>query len=351
MKFKEGLKTYKDKIDKEIETYLDEKIERSKGLGKIIDVMYRSFKTYLMRGGKRLRPVSLIFAYKGFSDNESQILGPAISVELFHNSTLLHDDIMDKAPTRRGEPSFHVLIKNQLEGIFKKDMSRFSNSIAILGGNVLVSCGIETILNSEFDSDKIKRALTSYIYSYNILNDGQAIDLAFEQRDDVSEQEYYDMVMRKTGTLFRTSVEVGSILGGADPETAKRFGDAILDAAIAFQIQDDLLDLSPTEKFGKVKGGDVKEGKRTLMVIKSLEQGSEDQKKKILSVLGNEQASPEEIDQAVELLDETGGIPYAKEKCRSLILSSKEKLNKLGLNKESIEFFKGFCDFLIEREY
>jgi geranylgeranyl diphosphate synthase type II len=217
--------------------------------------LYEAARYVLEGGGKRLRPMLTLLAAEHYGLHGQHALGPALAVEIFHNFTLVHDDIMDRADTRRGRPTVH---------------RRWDEPTAILVGDLLMGIAYEMVMRGPAET----RADAWAVFSPMVrrLCEGQMLDMAFARRTDVSAAEYMDMIDRKTGALLACSLELGATAAGAgegDRTTLRRVG---IDLGRAFQIQDDLLDLTASSaSWGKPVGGDLIEGKRTWLLLTALE--------------------------------------------------------------------------------
>jgi geranylgeranyl diphosphate synthase, type II len=218
-------------------------------------------------GGKRIRPLLVLIAAKMYKEEIDHVLHPAAAVEVFHNFTLMHDDIMDKAPLRRGQETVH---------------EKWNANTAILSGDVMLVRAYELLL--EIEQDKLAKVMRLFSQTAAEVCEGQQMDMDFEQRDQVNIQEYIQMITLKTAVLLGFSLELGAILQGApdsDAENLRLFGDNI---GIAFQLRDDLLDVyGDKDKFGKQVGGDILSDKKTFLMLKALEQASETQLQTILA--------------------------------------------------------------------
>ena len=212
--------------------------------------------TYLMAlGGKRLRPALLLMATDLFAGDVYKALKPALAIETFHNFTLMHDDIMDKAPLRRGNPTVHV---------------KWSESVAILSGDVMFVEAFKLMIQVE------PHILLQVL---NVFNDtavgvceGQQIDMNFETSTEVTIADYLEMIRLKTAVLLGGSLKIGALVGNASLAEANKLYDFGLNLGIAFQLQDDILDVyGDPEKFGKQVGGDIISNKKTFLLIKALE--------------------------------------------------------------------------------
>lgn len=212
--------------------------------------------SYLMQlGGKRMRPVLVLISAELFGGNILKALDAAIGIELFHNFTLMHDDIMDKAPLRRGKPTVHA---------------KWNESAAILSGDVMFVEAYKLMIKVE---DNILRdVLDVFSDTASGVCQGQQSDMNFEKREDVSIAEYILMIRQKTAVLLAGSMQIGALIGGADKDQAALLYEFGENLGIAFQLQDDILDVyGNPEKFGKQVGGDILSNKKTFMLIKAKE--------------------------------------------------------------------------------
>lgn len=239
-----------DRIDRVIHRYF----------GDVHGDLFRASAHLLLAGGKRLRPAVVILAADAVRKGSSDDLIPAaLALELTHNFTLIHDDIMDGDAARRGVPTVHTV---------------WDESTAILAGDVLYAKAFEFICLSDASDPAKIRAVKMLARTCTDICDGQSMDMAFEKRDDVSELEYLEMVGKKTGVLYGASAAIGGILAGATPVQADALYQFGVNSGVAFQIQDDLIDLlASTEKSGKDRASDIREGKQTLIAIRAREKG------------------------------------------------------------------------------
>jgi len=292
--------------------------------------LYKALRYLPDAGGKRLRPSVLILAAEAVGSNINTVLGAAVAVELVHNFTLIHDDIMDKDGIRRGMSAVHV---------------KWGEAGAILAGDTLYSKSFEILARIENEPARIVKCIDILSRTCTEICEGQWLDIDFELRDDVTEDEYLEMVEKKTSVLYAASVKMGALLGGASDEVADalyEFGRLI---GIAFQIYDDVLDLvTPEEVLGKVRGSDLVEGKKTLIAIHAFNHGVK------LDIFGSGSATKEEIDDAVIILEDSGSIDYARDLAISYIKEGKAKLDVLD-DSEAKDILLAIADYMIERAY
>ena len=309
-----------EKVNKFIETVVD--------LESKPKVLYRAARHIIDAGGKRLRPFLVLKTCKLVGGNEDDALATASSLELLHTFTLLHDDIMDEDEKRRGVPSVHA---------------KWDTPTAIVAGDLLFAKVYESI-TKHTDPKRVKPKRTLQVLqevseATIALCEGQTRDMLFEDRETVSEEEYFEMINGKTAALFEVSARCGGLLGGATKNQVKKLGEFGHYSGLAFQIIDDVLALTADEKvLKKPIGNDVREGKRTLIVVRALEKASKKQQKKILETLGNKDASTEQIQETIALIDSLGAIAYAKKLADRYISKAKKALAKFpeGEDKEDL---------------
>ncbi|RKD94964.1 geranylfarnesyl diphosphate synthase [Halopiger aswanensis] len=324
--------------------------------------LYEASRYLLDAGGKRLRPTVLLTAgeslvdaeplttdYREFptlygagDDSSAAAAGPdtidlmdaAVSVEVIQSFTLIHDDIMDDDDLRRGVPAVH---------------REYDLETAILAGDTLYSKAFEIMLETGAAPDRAVEALNILATTCTKICEGQSLDVTFEERDDVTPDEYLEMVEQKTAVLYAASACLPAVLLGADDETIDALYGYGLDIGRAFQIQDDVLDLTvPSEKLGKQRGSDLVENKQTLITVHAREQGVDVES--LVDTDDVDAVTEAEIDDAVAELEAAGSIGYANEMARDLVAQGKERLEVLPDN-EARELLFDIADYLIERGY
>ena len=217
--------------------------------------LYDPIRYIMNLGGKRMRPLLTLMSTYLFTDDWQKAIKPAIAVEVFHNFTLMHDDIMDQAPLRRGKPTVH---------------EKWNHNIAILSGDVMLVNAYELLLDVE--ADKLRHVLTRFNRTAAEVCEGQQLDMNFETRWDVTEAEYIEMIKLKTSVLLGFALELGGIIAGADEESTRHLCKGGIHIGIGFQLKDDLLDVyGDPAKFGKQVGGDIIANKKTFLLIEALE--------------------------------------------------------------------------------
>lgn len=222
--------------------------------------LFAPIKYILSLGGKRLRPILAYMATNLFTDDIEQTTSAAIAIEMFHNFSLLHDDLMDNASLRRGQPTVHL---------------KWDANTAVLSGDVMLIDAYNYIV--KVPEDVLPDILAVFTTTAMQVCEGQQYDLDFEQHLDVKESEYIEMIRLKTAVLLAASLKIGALLGGASKEDVERLYDFGINIGLAFQLKDDLLDVyGDTQSFGKEIGGDILSNKKTFLLIKALENSNEE---------------------------------------------------------------------------
>ena len=251
--------------------------------------LYEPIHYILSLGGKRLRPLLALMSHNLFSTAIDEAILPALSLEVFHNFTLVHDDIMDKAPMRRGKETVH---------------KKWDKNVAILSGDAMLVKAYQLL--AQAPQDKLPKLLRAFNKTAMEVCEGQQLDMDFEirslQSNIVTEAEYMDMIMLKTAVLFGLSFQLGGILGTQDDITIEQLYKAGVHLGLAFQLQDDLLDLYGGENFGKQVGGDILNAKKTFLLVKALELANEDDSTEIIDIMGNNEMPDQEKIEAIKLL-------------------------------------------------
>jgi geranylgeranyl diphosphate synthase type I len=284
----------------------------------------------LAAGGKRLRPAVVMLAADAVKRGSSQdIIQAALALELTHTFTLIHDDIMDEDNLRRGVQTVHT----------KWDMPT-----GILAGDVLYARAFEFICLAKAQDNAKVRAVSMLARACADICEGQHMDMSFEKRDDVNEYEYMEMVKKKTGVLYAAAAGIGAILGGGNAQQTKTLYNFGLNTGIAFQIQDDLIDLlTPSEKSGKDRASDLREGKQTLIMIKAREKG-------IDLLKYRRELTDADIDAAITELTDAGVIADVKKVAADLVADSNKHLALLPPTPER-QLLMEIGEFFVTRSF
>ncbi|HWD88371.1 MAG TPA: polyprenyl synthetase family protein [Mucilaginibacter sp.] len=297
--------------------------------------LYEPIKYILSLGGKRMRPALLLMACDLFGGDPDKALSPALAIEVFHNFTLMHDDIMDNAPLRRGKTTVH---------------EKWNKNVAILSGDVMLVESYKLIM--QVDSHLLSRILNIFNGTAVGVCEGQQFDMEFEQRDDVHIDEYINMIRLKTAVLLGGALKIGAIIGGAGEQDAsllQTFGEQL---GVAFQLQDDILDIyGNPEKFGKQVGGDILSNKKTFLLIKALELADAEQAAELNKWFSNTQFSPKEkIDAVTGLYDQLKVKQYAWKAMQTYADKAFMALDAIILPDSNKQYLRDFADGLMIRE-
>lgn len=297
--------------------------------------LYEPIRYLMNLGGKRMRPLLCLLSYSIFKNDPEKIIDPSLGIEVFHNFTLMHDDIMDKAPLRRGNPTVH---------------QKWNDNIAILSGDVMLVFAYELLLRTE---DHFTRKI---LYHFNRcaaeVCEGQQLDMNYENNETISETQYIEMIRRKTAVLLGFSLQMGGILAEASDRLSDSLRKQGENIGIGFQLKDDLLDVyGDAGKFGKQVGGDIIANKKTFLLIKALEIANRDQKEVLTFWLNCKEFDPTEKVKAVtEVYDQLSIRKLTENKISGFFEKGIKQLRELEVDKRRKEPLENFIFRLIERE-
>jgi len=289
----------------------------------------------LSLGGKRIRPVLTLLACEMFSGEHEAAIDQAVALEIFHNFTLLHDDIMDSAPLRRNNPTVH---------------SKWNDNTAILSGDAMLVLAYQYACRCS--GEKLPRVLEVFNETALGVCRGQQYDMNFETRDDVQLEEYVTMISLKTAVLLGACLQIGAIIGGAGNEDAQRLYDFGMNLGIAFQLQDDLLDVyGDPGKFGKQVGGDILANKKTWLLLKAFQLSNEEQRAELNRWLAESNGNATAKVQAVtEFYNQLQLRELAQEEINHYHKISMDQLELVNGNEAMKEQLKGLAEMLLVRE-
>lgn len=295
--------------------------------------LYAPIKYVLSLGGKRIRPILMMLSYNLYKDDPERILGAACAIETYHNYTLLHDDLMDKASMRRGQQTVH---------------EKWDANTAILSGDSMLVTAYQQMLETyNF------KALELFTETALEIGEGQQYDMDFETRMDVTEEEYIEMIRLKTSVLLACAMKIGAILAGASDEDANslyRFGEQI---GLAFQLQDDYLDVYGDSKvFGKAIGGDITSNKKTYMLINACNRANAEQRKELEDWLtATNFDAKEKIVAVTRLYDEMGIDRLAQQKIEYYYEQSRKYLDAVNVPEERKTELRRYAAEMMKRRY
>jgi len=318
-------------IIKEVDRALIRYVERGTH-----EKLIRAMRHYPEAGGKRMRPVMAILVAEAVGKRGKEALPFGCSLEIIHNFTLVHDDVIDKDPIRRGRPAVHIA---------------FDEPTAIIAGDALFAIAYDVLATTNVDGERLRRLLRTVSDTVFLVAEGQQIDVDNEDRPSVSREEYLDMVEKKTAVLFACAAEGGAIIGNGTEEQIADMKEYARLLGIGFQIWDDVLGIKgDAKKVGKPVGSDIRNGKRTLIVVDALERLEKDERKTVLTdALGNENATDEQVKAAVQLLEDVGSIEQARQFALDYAKRAKDLLSCLKDSEEK-EMLREMVDYAVGRE-
>lgn len=297
--------------------------------------LYEPIKYVLDLGGKRIRPILMLLSYNLYKDNPKDILSAACALETYHNYTLLHDDLMDEAPLRRGQQTVH---------------KKWNDNQAVLSGDSMLVLAYERL--AKCDTKHLEAVLHLFTETALQIGEGQQYDMEFEMRNDVTVEEYIEMIRLKTSVLLACATKMGAILADASKEDAEnlyKFGEQI---GLAFQLQDDYLDVYGDAKvFGKKIGGDITSNKKTYMLITAFNQANAEQRAELEKWINKSDFDTEEKIAAVtRLYNEIGVDKLAKEKMDFYYEQGKKFLDAVKLPDERKEALAAYAAEMMKRQ-
>ncbi|WKK65788.1 polyprenyl synthetase family protein [Lutimonas zeaxanthinifaciens] len=294
--------------------------------------LYNPINYIMTLGGKRMRPVLVLIGCHLFSDEFEKAMEAAMSVEMFHNFTLIHDDIMDSAGLRRGKETVH---------------KKWNLNTGILSGDALMIMSNQRL--EAYEGPIFKSLITLYNKTALEVCEGQQLDIDFEGKTDVKLEEYIKMISFKTAVLVGAALKMGSIIGQADHKDQQRVYDFGLNLGIAFQLQDDFLDTYGGEDFGKRIGGDILEGKKTFLYIKALEASNEDDKNKLLSLYEPASDQRNKIKDVKSIFNKYNVDKMLLEKIEAYTKAALSDIDGLSIALEKKKLLKEFALNLMKR--
>ncbi len=296
--------------------------------------LYRPITYTLSQSGKRVRPVLCLMAYNMYKEDVESALYPAVAMETYHNYTLIHDDVMDRADIRRGEPTV---------------AAKWGDNAAILSGDTMLVLAYE--LMTKAPDNKLRAMLDLFTATAKEIGEGQQYDMEFETRDKVAEEEYIEMIRLKTSVLMAACMKMGGILADASDEDLQNlyaYGETM---GLAFQLQDDVLDVyGDVSVFGKKIGGDIVCNKKTFLLIKAMELASPEQRAELAEWMARETFDEQEkIARFTAIYDALGVRAICEKRINELFAKCDEYIDKIALPAERKSNLRGFVDSLLNR--
>jgi geranylgeranyl diphosphate synthase type I len=352
--FLRSLNAVKTEVENHLEAFLRRKTDEAKRISPGAEELTRVLSEFTLRGGKRLRAGLVYYGYRCFSGREIEaVWNVATCLELVQSFLLIHDDVIDEDDTRRGGWTVHRHYSDLYgERHQQRDPKHFGESMAVLCGDLALALANEILGRLALDAplrdalqDRMHRMVSHAIY-------GECMDVLSEVETEVSEEEILGIGMLKTASYtVEGPLHMGALLGGAGREDLDRLSRYAVPLGNAFQVQDDILGLfGDAARLGKPVGSDIREGKKTLLILKALEKASPDQQAYLKRMLGNKAVREEEVGEIRRLVVDTGALDACREMARRLVEESKRALEGCSWRQEGVAFLEGAIEFMVERE-
>ncbi len=294
---------------------------------------YEPIYYFLKTGGKRIRPLLVLLSCDAFGQQVNKALNPAFGIELFHNFTLIHDDIMDKAAIRRGRATLH---------------QKYSEGTAILAGDFLLILAYRYL--AKVDPEHLIAILETFNTAATQIIEGQVMDASFEKREFVNEEEYLEMIKYKTSVLLAASLKIGSIIGGASDMDQKNIYTFGINLGLSFQLKDDWLDVYGDKSLGKRIGGDILQNKKTYLFNKAYNLSNQAQRTHLANLVQSEDEDYK-ISQTIDIYDQVGVGAETERYMNVLYDQALESLDKVSISSEAKADLQYFAHRIYHREY
>jgi len=298
--------------------------------------LYNPIDYILQQGGKRLRPNLVRMSAKMFGADELSVVNVAAAFEMLHNFTLIHDDIMDEAPIRRGKPTVY---------------QKWDGNIAILAGDALATLAVQEMLKAPAPAEIVLQLVNLLGRTSIEVCEGQQLDLDFEKRDDVSLDDYIEMIRLKTAVMLAGCLKAGAIFAGSDENDSTHIYNCGIYLGLAFQLRDDLLDVYADEaEFGKMIGGDIKENKKTYLLLRALNDSTAEQHKKLESLFSSDIDFEKKLNEVKELYENLDIKSKTEAAILDYVSKSLSELNEISVEENLKEELKSWIEKLSFRK-
>ncbi len=345
---------FKSQIDPFLNAYFEEKLREASSIDPEVVVLVEEIRRFVQNGGKKIRPA---FTYAGYvacgGRSHDAILYASSAIEMMHGFALIHDDIIDKADLRRDNPSVHRVFEDfHKKRNFTGSPEDFGLAAAILAGDLALSFADELLNDAPFPAERIRRAKNYFDLNKKQVILGEYLDVLAPVRKQISEADVLKILEYKTAKYtIERPMHIGAILAGAEEDILQGFSSYAVPLGQAFQIQDDILGTFSTEEIiGKPVDSDIKEGKKTLLVVKTYEFCDKKDKKLLNSVLGNKHAQPGDINRVRSIMRSCGALQYTQELAARLINKAKEGIYNVKLVEEGKNYLLQAADYLLTRK-
>ena len=355
MKFIEYSKKYIPKINNAIKSIYDRKLNSKKN--PFLKDYYSELKDYFLSGGKRIRPLLCIASFNAFNEKiDEKIVLPSVGVEFLHNASLIHDDIIDKDNFRRGKPAFHFRFRNYHQRYNWKKMNDIDcgNSLGLRGGDSAFFLGLEAYLFNNFNNDLNLNAIKYYEQGFIDIANGVLIETDMVNQKDLTISDYIRMISLKTGALLEKSILIGATYAKVNEKILKNLSIYGINLGIIFQIIDDILGTFGDEKVtGKPIDGDIREGKKTCLLIDALNKLEDREKIKLEELIEKPDMTNKDVQSVKDLFLKADVIKSCKALANSYFQEARLSLNRLKseTKQSEMEFYEDLLNFVRERKF
>ena len=350
MNLQEFMAYYKEGVEKELKRFFLEKKREVEN--KFSREVVKTIEEYTLRGGKRLRAILMILGYKMFGGEGEEIVRAASSLELVQSYLLIHDDIMDESELRRGKKTVHRIYEEKhLKNGFGGNPRRFGENMGIITGDLANAYAFEILTRSDFPDNLKIRAINYLNKVIEYTGYGQIIDVYSSLLESFTENDLLLLHKYKTAKYtIEGPLAMGAILAGGEYSEIEKFA---IPVGIAFQLKDDVLGLfGNEERIGKPVTSDLAEGKKTLLIIKALEEGDENDRMLIMNALGNPAVTEEQLEEVRNVVRKTGALDYSERMAEKLINDGKKSLREMEVKNEEMKgLLLQLADYMIKRNY
>ncbi len=340
MDWEEVLKEYGAMVERKVEEVFSKTVKEAEKYHPFVKEAYTCLREFTLRKGKRLASCSTLATYKGYVDTvDEKILSVCAGIEIYRQSILVHDDLVDVEETRRGGGTVHSVFSKMFD-------ERLGEGVAIFLGNSAYALAVQTIIGSGFPVDKVAETLLLLSEGYREVNESQMLDLLFEYRD-VDAEEWRVMASKRAASLFKVTMLAGGILGGASEKDLRLLREAAVNIGYAFDIQDDIIDTYASEEdYGRPPCGDLRLGKKPLHVIYALGSPDPGVPRFLKSLRGRASVSREEVEKARSLVRLSGGLEKAKEASKKHAEEARRLIAETRMNSEAKSFFYSMTTYV-----
>lgn len=348
------MKKYKERVDHHMSDYLDSKIEQAREISPLITDMYRHIKDMSVPGGKRVRGLLIYESFKALGGKESSaILDVSMAMELMHSYLLVHDDIMDQDELRRGTETIHSRYSKRYR---KKNKSRDSEHYGIcmgmIAGNILAVLSNEIIAEAKMPADKKVLILNEFTKIGREVNAGQMLDVYFEFHEDSTRHHLMKIHTYKTAKYtIEGPMHIGALLAGRNKRVLENISEYAIPIGIAFQLQDDILGMFGDQaRTGKSVVSDLREGKKTLLIIQALKKAGPKQRRDLEKRLGNQNITVKDAELVRDIIIQTGAYEYNRKMLQKLLRKGIKNLNPRYYSADGYEFLTAIAKYFIHRD-